>query len=395
MKLSRLGRTALASAVSVALGLGVIACGPPNTIDFLYVTSSKQNPGQINVYKVDSSIGALIPLSTSPYSSGGANPVAVAASPNGKNLYVVNHDSNTINVFTVATDGTIAQQQSCTTPGSNPNQLAVNTTGTYLYVTETYQPSFNADNPGPGGALLVYPISDSGQLGSSATGCSTIADGANAFFAVGKNPVAVNVTANNNFVYAVNESDATVSAFQVGASGALSLIGTYTVGVAPNSIASDPNSKFVYITDGAANQMIGFLIQTNGSLVAMQNVFKTDILPDSVKVDARGTYVYVANYNGNNVSAYTIDRATGNATQISGSTTYAVDTGPTCILIEPAEARYVYTTNFLGNTVSGLKLNPSTGALTAVQNAPFQAAGQPTCSAAIAHGNHSIEFNTP
>jgi 6-phosphogluconolactonase len=396
MKLSKFGRTALASVASLVLGFGVIACGPSNTIDFVYVTSSKQNPGQITVYRVDSQVGALIPINGSPYNSGGANPVAVAASPNGKNIYVANHDSNTIITFAVSTDGTIAQQQSCTTPGSDPTNLAVNTAGNYLYVTDTYQPGFSSTDPGTGGALVVYPIiAATGELGTSGASCTPVANGSSSFFATGNGPAAVGVTANNNFVYAVNQTDASVSAYSVGTGGALTAIGTYTVGVAPNSIASDPNSKFVYITDGAANQMIGFLIQTNGSLVAMQNVFKTDILPVSVKVDPRGIYVYVANYGGNDVSAYTIDRATGNATQIAGSTTYTVDTGPTCILIEPAEARYVYTTNFLGNTMSGLKLNPSTGALTAVQNAPFSAAGQPTCSAAIAHGNHAIEVNEP
>jgi 6-phosphogluconolactonase len=394
MKLSRFGRIALASVVSLGLGLGVVACGPPNTIDFLYVTSSKQNPGQINVYKVDSSIGALIPLMTSPYNSGGANPVAVAAAPNGKNLYVVNHDSSTIVVFAVSTDGSITQQQSCPTPGSLPTQVAINKAGTYLYVTETYQPSYSADNPGPG-AVVAYPINASGQLGASSNSCTPVANGSNNFFAAGNNPVAVNATANGSFVYAVNQNDATISAYQVGSSGALTSIGTFTVGVAPNALASDPTSKFLYVTDGAANQLIGFLIQLNGTLVALQTVFKTDILPDSVQVDPRGIYVYVANYNGNDVSAYTIDRATGNATQIAGTTTYGVDTGPTCVLIEPAEARYVYTTNFLGNTVSGLKLNPATGALSPVQNAPFEAAGQPTCSAAIAHGNHSIEVIQP
>ena len=61
MKFSKFGRIALASVVTLGLGFGVTACGPSNTIDFLYVTSSKQNPGQINVYKVDSEAGALIP----------------------------------------------------------------------------------------------------------------------------------------------------------------------------------------------------------------------------------------------------------------------------------------------------------------------------------------------
>src|SRR5271156_672872 len=99
MKFSKFGRIALASVVSLSLGFGVTACGPSNTIDFLYVTSSKNNPGQINVYKVDSQAGALIPIPDSPYGSGGRNPVAEATSPNGKNLYVVNHDSKSIGVF--------------------------------------------------------------------------------------------------------------------------------------------------------------------------------------------------------------------------------------------------------------------------------------------------------
>jgi 6-phosphogluconolactonase (cycloisomerase 2 family) len=218
-----------------------------------------------------------------------------------------------------------------------------------------------------------------------------VANGTDSFFPVGNNPVAVNVLASGNYVYAVNETDATISAFQVASSGALSLIGTFPVGVAPNAAASDPTSKFLYVTDGAANQMIGFLIQVNGTLIAMQTPFKTDNLPDAVEVDPRGIYAYVANYNANDVSAYAIDRSTGNATQIAGSTAYAVDAGPLCILIEPSEGRYIYTANFLGNTVSGLFLNPANGMLSAVQNTPFKAAGQPTCSAAITHGNHSVE----
>ena len=394
MKLSKFGRIALASVVTLGLGFGVTACGPPNTIDFLYVTSSKNNPGQINVYKVDSQAGALIPIANSPYSSGGQNPLADVTSANGKNLYVVNHDSNSVVVFAISTDGSLSQQQSCSTPGTLPTQLAINKAGTYLYVVETYQPGFNANKPGPG-ALVVFPVNASGQLGATGSLCTPVANGANAFFPVGNNPVAVNVLASSNYVYAVNENDATISAFQVGTSGALTLIATYPVGVAPNAIASDPTSKFLYVTDGAANQMIGFLIQVNGTLINMQTPFKTDILPVSVEVDPRGIYVYVANYNANDVSAYTIDRSTGNATQIAGSTTYAVDAGPTCILIEPAEARFVYTSNFLGETVSGLTLNPATGALSPVQNTPFKATGQPTCSAAITHGNHAIEVVQP
>jgi 6-phosphogluconolactonase len=388
MKLSKSGRIALASVVSLGLGFGATACGPSNTIDFLYVTASKQNPGQVSVYKVDSQAGILYQITDSPYSSGGRNPVADVASPNGKNLYVINHDDNTIVEFAIGTDGKLYPQQTCNLPGSYPTQLTVNKAGTYLYVVETYQPNFSLSIPGPG-ALVAFPINANGQLGATGSLCQPVPDGTNAFFALGNNPVSVNVPATGNFVYAVNESDASISAFQVGSDGILSSIGLFSVGTAPNAVAGDPTGKFLYVTDGGSNQMYGFLVQSNGSLIMMAKPFKTDNLPNAVAVDPRGIYVYVANYNANDVSAYTID-STGNATPVAGTSIYAVGNGPLCLLIEPSEGRYIYTANFLGNTVSGLALNPATGGLSAVQNTPFSGAQQPTCSAAITHGKHTV-----
>jgi 6-phosphogluconolactonase len=389
MKLSKSGRIALASVVSLGLGFGATACGPSNTIDFLYVTASKQNPGQINVYKVDSEAGILYQITDSPYGSGGRNPVADVASPNGKNLYVINHDDNTIVEFAIGTDGKLYPQQTCNLPGSYPSQLTVNQAGTYLYIVETYQPNFSVSIPGPG-ALVVFPINANGQLGATSSLCQPVPNGTNAYFALGNNPTSVNVLTNGNFVYAVNQSDATIAAFQVGSDGVLSSIGLFNVGINPNAVASDPTGKFLYVTDGATNQMYGFQVQSNGSLVMMPKPFQTDNLPIAVAVDPRGIYVYVANFNANDVSAYSIDQSTGNATPIAGSSIYAVGNGPLCLLIEPSEGRYIYTANFLSNTVSGLALNAATGGLSAVQNTPFSAAQQPTCTAAITHGHHTV-----
>lgn len=394
MKFRKFGQIGLAAAASVALGLCVTACGPSNTIDFLYVTSSKPNPGEINVYAVDSGAGALTVRRNSPYSSGGRNPVADATSPNGKDLYVINHDDNTVVTFAIGTDGKIYPQQTCNTPGTFPTQLAVNATGTFLYIVETYQPNFNVSVPGPG-ALVVFPINANGTLGATSSLCTPVANGANAFFPAGNNPVAVNVLASNNFVYVVNENDANIYAYQVGANGVLTKIGAYIAGVAPNAIASDPTNRFVYVTDGASNQVIGFLVQPNGTLVSMQVPFATGNLPDAITVDPRGLYVLVANYNSNTVGAYSIAMSSGNLSPNATTPAYAVDTGPTCVLIEPAIGRFVYTSNFLGNTVSGVYMDPATGGLSAVQNTPFIAAGQPTCSAAIPHGNHSIQQTEP
>ena len=391
MKLSTFGRIALASVVSLGLGFGATACGPSNTIDFLYITASKQNPGQISVYKIDSEAGQLFQITDSPYPSGGRNPVAEVASANGKNLYVVNHDDNTMVEFAIGTDGKLYPQQTCNMPGSYPLQMAINEAGTYLYVVETYQPNYSTSIPGPG-ALVIFPINSVGQVPVSGGSCETVANGTSGFYPLGNNPAAVNVVANGNFVYAANDSDGTISAFQVASSGALSSIGTYSLPTdsGPNALASDPTGKFLYVTGGASNQLYGFQVQSNGSLVAMANSVPTDNLPDAVAVDPRGRYVYVANYNANDVNAYTINQSTGLPSPVAGSSTYAVGTGPICILIEPNEGSFIYTANFLGNSVSGLYLNPTTGALSAAQKSPSVAAQQPTCTAAIKHNVHSL-----
>ena len=311
------------------------------------------------------------------------------SSPNGKNLYVINHDDNTIVEFAIGTDGKLYPQQTCNLPGSYPMQLAVNQAGTYLYVVETYQPNFSTSIPGPG-ALVVFPINANGQLGATGSLCQPVPNGTSTFFPLGNNPVAANVLASGSFVYAVNETDHNIAAFQVGSDGGL-VRSAFSLSERPpmRSPAIRPVNSSMSPT-ARSNQMYGFQVQSGGSLVMMPTPFRTDNLPDAVAVDPRGIYVYVANYNGNNVNAYTIDPSTGNATPVSGTTTYAVGTGPVCILIEPSEGRYIYTANFLGNTVSGLALNPATGGLSAVQNTPFGAAQQPTCSAAITHGKHTI-----
>jgi 6-phosphogluconolactonase len=187
------------------------------------------------------------------------------SSPNGKNLYVLNHDSNTVVVFAINTDGSLAQQQSCTTPGTLPTQLAINKAGTYLYVVETYQPGFNANNPGPG-ALVVFPVNANGQLGATGSLCTPVANGSNGFFPVGNNPVGGQRAGQQQLMFMRSTKMTPLSPVSGGLQRGLTAIGTFPVGVAPNAIASDPTSRFLYVTDGAANQMIGFLIQTERNL---------------------------------------------------------------------------------------------------------------------------------
>jgi 6-phosphogluconolactonase len=419
MKFRKFGQATAAGVVSLGMAVGITACstGVENTTDYVYVTNSKNNPGQINAYYADSQSGALTQIPDSPYPSGGRNPVALATSPNFKNLYVVNHDDNTIVQFAIGTDAKLYPQHTYNTPGTFPNAISINTAGTLLFVTDTYQPQYTAANPGPG-AVVVYPINTDGSLGTP------VANGNLSYYPLSTgeanvlNPVAVNVLTNNpsnatssaslpTFLYVanVNNSPSTnplsglgsVSAFSVGSSGTLTPItgsqadGTFPAGTTPSAIASTPLGLFVYVTDSANNQLISYTVQSSGAILPSQvGPTRTDVFPDAVVVDPRGQYIYVANYTAGDISAYTINPGTGYPTGVAAAGTYATGTGPTCVFVEPALGRYVYTTNFLDNTISGFNLNPNTGTLATVQNNPFPAAGQPTCIAATPHNNHGM-----
>lgn len=401
MKFSKTGQAVLAAAVSLGIGLGITSCGQSNTIDYLYVTASKNNPGQISVYRVDLQSGALTQIQDSPYPSGGRNPVAEVTSPNGTDLYVVNHDDNTIVEFAIGTDGKLYPQHTYQTPGTEPTAIAINATGTLLFVVDTFEATFSDANPGPG-ALVVFPINSDGSLGGN------IANGNLPYWPVEFAPSTVNVTADGKFAYVANTNTSapagttdaqrgTISGFAVGSGGALTPVYASTTplpyaGVTPSASASDPTSRFLYVTDSASNQLYAYTIGASGVLTPLTNgPFATGVFPDGVTVDPSGTYLYVSNFNSNSISAYQITQATGTPSGLAGATSYATKTGPTCILVEPAFGRFVYTANFLDNSLTGYQLNPNTGALTGTENSPYPAAGQPTCAAAVPHGNHPGE----
>ncbi|HYK37915.1 lactonase family protein [Alloacidobacterium sp.] len=413
MKLRKSGRTLLATATTLGLGLGLTSCSPSNTVDYVYVTASKANPGQISVYRADSESGALTQIQDSPYPSGGRNPVGAVTSPDGKYLYVINKDDNSIVQFAIGTDGKLYPQQTCNTPGSAPVALAINKSETLLYIVDFYSPTtpggpvYSSANPGPG-ALVAYTVDkSSGKIGGG--NCTpvqqTFVDTNNVtqtatYVPVGFSPTGVNALANGNSVF-VSAQDALpsatstlgeVDAFDVDSNGVLSAVTKYPTGTTPSAIASDPTNRFLYVTDSRQNQLITYTILSTGILNPSQNPpIKTDTFPVAITVDPRGTYIYVANYNSADVTAYAINQSTGTPSSVAGASSYATGAGPSCVIVEPALGRFIYTANFIDNTVTGFQLNPNTGALTSNQNSPYLAAGQPTCAAAIPHGNHSTQ----
>ena len=100
-------------------------------MDFVYVTSAKaagpNNYGEVDVFEINSESGRMRQIVTSPFPSGGRNPVAEAVSPDEADLYVVNRDDNSIVQFVIGSDGKLYPQNTVNTPGIFP--LAVTVSG--------------------------------------------------------------------------------------------------------------------------------------------------------------------------------------------------------------------------------------------------------------------------
>ena len=431
MKFNKSGQLALVSVASLAAATLITACGTL-TVGFVYVASSKAaGPnayGELDVLEVNSESGRLRRIPTSPFPSGGRNPVAEAVSPNFSNLYVVDQDDNTVVQFAIGSDGKLYPQNTVNTPGVFPLGVAIN--NTLMFVADTYQPLPSCSPAEPcSGSVAVFPLSSSGAPGTAVTNAAvngnywplTLPCSPTDVVA----PSSINVTASGKFVYVAaydttaagaNTADPAVSnpcdkggagtaptgyifAFAVGSGGTLSNVpgspfivaagGNSGAGVQPSAIASDPKSDYLYVTDflGAvpgqtgARNVYAYSIANGVPTEVGGSPFASGNQPSAITVDPSGSYAYVANSLDSTITAYTIS---GGALSSFGS--YSVSTQPLSVLVDPT-GNFVYSAGFLGSTVSGYQLIPGgTPSLEVTQLSPYKVDAQPTAMAAIPHG---------
>ena len=397
-----MGRGAIASIVSVAMGLGLTACGRDYTVGYVYVTTAQATAGLVNGYKVDYQQGYLVQLANSPLPSGGKNPVTLVASPDHKSIYVVHRDDSSVVHFLIGTDGKLYPQKTYNITGSFATDASIDAAGKFLYVTYTYQNTltFNSDgtvasqsqlytpaNPGPGG-VTIFPISSDGTLGSPKD------------FDLGRAPVKISATSPNHLVYVIaqdTETSANLFGFtQDPSSGNLSPLPGVTIlpgnvpstgfptGGKPSGILADSSGNHLYVTDQAQNDVMEYSIASTGipNLTATAN---TDSTPAGMTLDASGKYLYVASTGAGTINGYTLG-ANGEPIASTVSASYQVGTGPTCLSTigapstgEPTHAIYLYASNSLSNNISGTQMDATDGRLRQVQRGPFGANALPSC----------------
>jgi DNA-binding beta-propeller fold protein YncE len=334
-------------------------------------------------------------IPTSPFPSGGRDPVAEAVSTDYKNLYVVNQDDNSIVQFVIGNDGKLYPQNTVNTPGIYP--LAVAVSGSNLYVLDTYQPLPTCSTAAPcSGSVAVFPIAAaSGSTPSGILG-SPAANGNLNYWPLnlpGKPndvllPTGITVLASGADIYvsAYDSTSATgyVFGFSASSSGTLTPLNggvPFAAGIYPSAIASDPSSQYVYVTDSGMGVVIGYSVQSGVLSPLSGSPFPAGNQPSAVVVDPAGGMAFVANALDSTVTAYTT-----NSGALTRAGSFTTGLQPVAIGIDPSSKHFLYTANFLGNNLSGFELSSVDGPLLNTQNSPYTANAQPTAVAAIPHG---------
>jgi 6-phosphogluconolactonase (cycloisomerase 2 family) len=362
--------TLLFIAVLLSGCLGSSSSSTAPTLAFLYVVGQGDN--SIHAFDEKSTgdlSGVAVPsFATIP------RPVSIALHPSRNFLYVPNQTSNTVSGFTIdhtsgvlTPIGTALAPTPVCNPGvcSNPIGVAVNSGGQFLFVLNQ-----GSASPAVPASISVFNIDQTRGL------LSPIAGSPFAFASLSApNPQFLAISPTQGFLYVSNGTAGNISAFAIGASGALTELGSPVslgAGAVAAGLAIDPKGQFLYAADSANNKIASFNV-AGGPLAAVGS-FPAGTKPVAVTVDNTSSFVYAANQGSNDVSAFTT--ASGALTQVAGSPylvqpTGSVGTPQPIFLTVDVSNTFLYVANFGSSSISAFGIKSSDGTLGLITNSPF------------------------
>jgi 6-phosphogluconolactonase (cycloisomerase 2 family) len=362
--------TLLFIAVLLSGCLGSSSSSTAPTLAFLYVVGQGDN--SIHAFDEKSTgdlSGVAVPsFATIP------RPVSIALHPSRNFLYVPNQTSNTVSGFTIdhtsgvlTPIGTALAPTPVCNPGvcSNPIGIAVNSGGQFLFVLNQ-----GSASPAVPASISVFNIDQTRGLLSPISGSPF------AFASLSApNPQFLAISPTQGFLYVSNGTAGNISAFAIGASGALTELGSPVslgAGAVAAGLAIDPKGQFLYAADSANNKIASFNV-AGGPLAAVGS-FPAGTKPVAVTVDNTSSFVYAANQGSNDVSAFTT--ASGALTQVAGSPylvqpTGSVGTPQPIFLTVDVSNTFLYVANFGSSSISAFGIKSSDGTLGLITNSPF------------------------
>jgi 6-phosphogluconolactonase (cycloisomerase 2 family) len=293
--------------------------------------------GNVSEFSVGTG-GALTLLGTASTGSGsGSDPNSIAVDPKGRFAYVANMTDGTVSAFSIGSDGALSLI------GTVASGNGV-TTGNGVPESVTLDPAGqHAYVVNFVGSVSAFSIGADGAL----TLLGTVALGSGAV----QGPRALVIEPTGHYAYvASTDTDVapgtvagSVSTLSIGADGMLTLVATLSNGTSDNSIAVDPTGHYLYVGQPEDDTVSAFSIGANGVLALIGTVASQGE-PSDVVVDRTGHFVLVTGLAADTVSTYTIGPTgalTLSGVAATGSEPYSVATDPT--------GHYVYVANSPGS----------------------------------------------
>jgi len=228
--------------------------------NYLYVMNATSD--NISVFSIDSSNGTLAPLNNPltqlpypPFSVGGLTPLDMQLTPNGNFLYVSvaggQAESSNGSIFAFSVNAGALQLLTppfINSDGENPNGLAIDPSGSYLYVANTQSQS-----------ISIFSILPSGALEDNVHG-SPLAD-------IYSGPLSLLLDPKGQFLYVANNGSSNVAVYSIDSSTGLPTALTtstsafaFTTESSPSFLVEDPNGRYLFV----GNQGNGAGIQAFG-----------------------------------------------------------------------------------------------------------------------------------
>jgi YVTN family beta-propeller protein len=130
-----------------------------------------------------------------------------------------------------------------------------------------------------------------------------------------------------------------------------------------------PGNAFVYTANAGGNSISGFANDGTGALTPVPgSPFAVPGQPSGIAATPNHQFLYVTQFQNNQVSEFLISAASGVITPLTCTTTATTDVQPLKIAINPA-GTLLYTVNQIGS-VTGFAINASTGCLTLISTTP-------------------------
>lgn len=319
---------------------------------FMYVANEQDNT--LSIVNIDAMTGALkaeVKVAT------GKRPVAITVDSDSRLVFVANHDSDDINVFTIRSDGGLANVTgSPFKAGKNPNALALDSNGRNLYVsnrgsktmtvydiarngtlTELRRTDLYAESPypltgepadlvmHPADRGLFVPFANSAKVaGFRYYGDGVMVVGLDDYgspYTLGANVTRIGWEPNGQYVYRLDAKANSVEAYTYAIHedrGGLREVETSrstATGKNPAALAFHPNARFMYVLNRDSEDIYAYAIDPLSAAIRMlPGRVKTGKNPSAITVEKSGRFLYVANAGSDNVMIYSIDHTSGKLT---------------------------------------------------------------------------------